>query len=370
VKVPRGRMTRDAAREREETNLDRRAWRRGSRGAARLRPPAAIVCVLLFGRPSGVAATPPGRGPGPELLTPAEIADALEPWSLEPPSPSGSRLPPAVALPPRPGSQEPPGSEPGPGALPEPGGGPGPGPGADRGAGATAGGGGEPDGGEGGERVLVVRCRQLLVAHPEKAARLAAMLRGGASFEAARRALATDDLEERTREYAIDELDPGMRAEVEALPESAWSRPHPWRGRTLLYQVAEKKMRARSSIPQLGEGLDAVERERITNLAPATRGAGGAPPGGAQSVAELAAVVNQVQAEFPKNVRKAGEVTVVVTVGRLGEVIDVQVASSTDPVFEAPALEAARRSTYRPAKLSGRPARGEVTLTFRFAAPQ
>ena len=224
------------------------------------------------------------------------------------------------------------------------------------------------------EQVLVVRCRQLLVGQPAAAERLGELLRSGSSLEAARRAAGSPEVTDRTRDYAIDELQPDLRREVESLPEGGWSRPRPWNGRVALFQVVSKETRERGTIPALGAGLSADEQSRLARTqrerpAPAAVAAATETNNETRDV-EPAAVVQQGQVAPPENALTGGTVTVVVQVGRTDDVNDVRVEFSTDPMFNQAALDAARRSTYRSARRNGIPEPGTVKITFNFPAPQ
>jgi TonB family protein len=170
----------------------------------------------------------------------------------------------------------------------------------------------------------------------------------------------------------------------------------------LIYQVVSKGERTRGSVPKLGSGLDAEEQGRLTrnlqarqqaaapprsaqqpptanpnqpldpnrlpgNLVPP---AGQQPPAQTEPGVEPATVAEQKPPEYPPGVTKSGTVVVDVDVGPLGEPIEARVVTSTDSVFDPPALEAARQSTYTPKKRFGAPERSTVRLTFQFRAPQ
>jgi TonB family protein len=315
------------------------------RARALARPWAPVLAVALTVVVVAVAGAAPE-----DRLTRREREDPLEPWSLEP----GREEAPSPGPVPADTSTVPEAAE------------------ASREAEQAEG----PIAAEDGERVPVVRCRQVLVSHPAQAERLAALLRSGANLDEVRRAAAGVEIEEHTREYALEELQDDVRSEVEALPAGGWSRVRPWHGRAALFQVVEKAERARSELPQLGAGLDASERDRVAEAgrASAARRASAPPPAaaaatGAERGVEKAAVVNQVSPEFPPTASGGGEVTVLVEIDRLGQPIDVRVVSSSDRIFEIAAMDAARRSTYRGAKRDGIPEPGTVTLTFRFVAP-
>jgi TonB family protein len=324
----------------------RRALRRGRR---------ALVAVCVFTAWSAHAET---------RLSPREQADPLEPWSMEfVPGAGNPGASPAPAANPASLDTAESGSAPNPAAPPQS-------PlvpdDSDPGAVARA--------QAAKEQVLVVRCRQLLIGQPAAAERLGELLRGGASFEAARRAVGSIDLTDRTRDYALDELEPDLQREVEALPAGGWSRTRPWNGRTALFQVVDKQTRERGTIPALGAGLSPDEQARLARVqrdrpAPAAVAAANAASAETRDL-DPAAVVQQVQPTPPENVTIGGTVTVVVQIGRTDDVTDVQVESSSDALFNAPALDAARRSTYRSANRNGIPEPGSVRITFNFPVPQ
>lgn len=223
--------------------------------------------------------------------------------------------------------------------------------------------------GEGSEQVVVVTCRQLLVSDPRKAERLGRLLRAGATLQEAERALGRIDVDEATREYAIDELQPELRAEIETIPIGGWSSVRLWRGRAALFQVVAKEERPRSSLPALGENLDAREQDRIAGLRRPNASGNRAPVQAATADAQPATVVEQATPEYPENVQVSADVSVQVTVGLSDDFVDARVLSSSNSLFDQPALDAAQRSTYRSARRNGIPERGTVTLNFHFVAP-
>jgi TonB family protein len=219
-------------------------------------------------------------------------------------------------------------------------------------------------------RVPVVHCRQILVSGPQRAAQLEKLLRLGVPLDKATKSLGITDLVQNTRTYAIDDLGPEIRAEIQSVPDSTWSRARPWRGRYALYQVLGREESPRSAVPKLGEGLDAQERSRLTaKLQRAPQPTVSQAPD-ASSDFVPASVEQQAPAEYPAAATGSGEVAIMVEVGRTGTPGDIRVDTSTDPIFEAPAKEAARNSRYRPATRSGIPEPGTVRLIYKFAAPQ
>jgi hypothetical protein len=292
-------------------------------------------------------AEPPER-----RLSPSEAADPLEPWSLEvnvqvpTPPPSRNPVPESPAI----------GPNPAPNPNPQA-----PLPPSDADL---------PNDPRSLEKVAAVTCRQILVADPQKAARLASLLHSGASLEDAQRALGRVDLVEVNRDYALEELSPEVRAEVERLPVGGWSSVRPWKGRSAIFQVVTKDERERRALPALGRGLDADEQNDLA--AQRRQVARTQKPSAGDETAdyENASVVTQVSPEYPPNATGPGEVTVQVQLGASDDVIDAIVMNTTDPIFEFPARDAARRSQYRSARRNGIPERSAVTLTFKFVAPQ
>jgi TonB family protein len=301
---------------------------------------------LILGAWCAMAA--PGRAANglDARLTPRERADLLEPWALEPrPGEVPMPVPPVLPVPAPPAADVPTDAEFGtPQTQPQA-------PGASDGVG-----------------VEIVRCRQLTIGQPARAERLAALLQSGADLETARRAVGGADIVERTREYALDELEPDIRAEIASLPEGGWSRVRTTRGRATIFQVVAKSRRDAATLPQLGAGLGHEEQARLqATLKP--RPAPVQPVQDETRDVDAAAVVQQVQPEYPQGATTSGEVTVLVRIGRADDVIDAEVQNSTDPQFNEAALRAARRSTYRAARNDGIPEVSTVTVTFKFVAP-
>jgi TonB family protein len=292
-----------------------------------------------------------GAGPAYDIAaaddrrwTPRERADLLEPWSLEP----GAAGPPS----PRPLDPARPGAAPGEPRID---------------GGVDAGAPGSPSLPT-GQGVEVVRCRQITLGQPARADRLAAFLRSGSDLETARRAVGGVEVTERTRDYALADLEPDIRDEIATLPVGGWSRVRTTRGRATLFQLVSRDRRDAASLPALGSGLGAEETARLQRLqrprppVPVVHDETGDT--------EAAVVVQQVPPEYPSGATTSGQVTVRVRIGRADDVVDVSLENSTDPVFEAAALYAARRSTYRAARRDGIPESSEVVVTFNFVAPQ
>jgi TonB family protein len=165
----------------------------------------------------------------------------------------------------------------------------------------------------------------------------------------------------------------------------------------VLVQVVEREVRARRSVPRLGEGLDARQQQRLAQrirdanpvpaapLEPApgspdfgtavpppppTNTVTAASPTQVEPGVQPVALLEAEQPESPPDVDKGGEVALQVKVGLLGEVTEVRIVQSTDPVFNEAAEEAARRSRYRVQTRNGIPEEATLTITFKFVAPQ
>jgi TonB family protein len=207
------------------------------------------------------------------------------------------------------------------------------------------------------------------VSDPRKAERLVALLHAGATLEDARRTLGSIDVDERSRAYAMDDLQPDLRAEVDTLSAGEWSRIREWRGRSSVFQVVSKEERARSAIPQLGQGLDESEIERLANQQRAIAGRSRPPAETQAGDLQPASVVEQATPQYPPGIEESAEVTVQVEIGMSDDYVGARVVRSTNPQFDQAALDAAQRSSYRSARRNGIPERGNVTLNFRFVAP-
>jgi hypothetical protein len=316
---------------------DVRTWRRapGTARAWAAAFAALVVCaVLVVGT---VLATCAGADP---RWTERERNDLLEPWSMEP----GAGAP--LTLPARP---QPPVSD-----APEAGG--------DPTSGAP-----RPGVVPAGEGIEVVRCRQLVISQPARAERLVALLRGGADLETAKRSLGGVHVAERTRDYPLADLEADIRAEIAAMNAGDWSRVRQTGGRALVFQLVAREHRDPASLPAFGTGLGPDELARVQRLQrprPAPR-----PVRDETADAEGAAIVQQVDPEYPAGATESGSVTVRVQIGRADDVVDVQVESATHDIFKEPALRAARHSTYRTARRDGIPELSSVTVTFNFVAP-
>jgi len=281
----------------------------------------------------------------PPGVTQREMEDPLEAWSLEP-----GRQPPVLPLPSLPSPALPDTTRPS-----------------------------EPEGAQAPpteivpvdstEIVVVVQCRQLLVSDPRQARRLAELLRGGATLEEARRGLGAIDIDESMRLYALDDLRPDLRAEIDTLAAGSWSGLREWRGRTALFQVVSKEEKPRSALPALGEGLGATEVERLANLQRAQPARAPVPSAPPASDFEPATTVEQATPKYPEGVTESADVSVQVEIGLSDDYLTARIVSSTNSQFDQSALDAAQRSTYRSARRNGIPERGTVTINFRYVAP-
>jgi TonB family protein len=223
------------------------------------------------------------------------------------------------------------------------------------------------------DATAVVRLRQIFIENPHQARQLRELFDAGMPWAEARPLLKLGQVQEYRREYALDDLALDMRTEVEALPDSAWSHGHPWRGRTMFFQVLGRAQRSRSALPALGEGLSDEERSRLSQLRPKLRqpDLSGANRAGVSEDDGLvqAVIVKQEPPVYPEAATTDGEVILVVHIGRQHDVSQVEVVSSTDPIFEQPAIEAARASEYRSATRNGIPEPGTIRLNYSFKVP-
>lgn len=81
------------------------------------------------------------------------------------------------------------------------------------------------------------------------------------------------------------------------------------------------------------------------------------------------ALLKSVAPVYPPAARRAGKtgtVYVAVIIGTDGTVADAKVTSSTDPEFNAPALNAVRQWRYKPAKKDGTPVAIAITVPLLF----
>jgi len=90
-----------------------------------------------------------------------------------------------------------------------------------------------------------------------------------------------------------------------------------------------------------------------------------AVPAGEQAPKALSRV-NPVYPEAAKEKGLQGTVTVELVVDEAGKVADARVLKSTDPVFDAPSLEAVRQWTFEPPLQEGKPVRARFAVTIAF----
>lgn len=299
-----------------------------------------------------------GRGPGPfrglPWGAPAGPADPLEPWSLGEraavPVPSTTPERPGIALPVPTDPVTP--RDP---RLDQP-------PPAIYGSDSTA-----------VDAIPVVVLRHIYLESPHLARQLRELFDAGVHWADARTLLKLESVPEYVREYPLEDLAASMLQEVAALPDSAWSSGHPWRGRTMFYQVLARVQRSRAGLPQLGEGLGDSERGRLSQLGPRLRQPvlSGLDSDSANDEDYVkVALVKQEQAVYPPAATTDGAVVLDVYVGRQHDVVKIEVISSTDPVFEDAARQAARLSEYRSATRNGIPEPGTIRLEYPFQVPQ
>ena len=77
----------------------------------------------------------------------------------------------------------------------------------------------------------------------------------------------------------------------------------------------------------------------------------------------------QVQPEYPEEAKKAGlegRVIVVAVVDENGDVIQASIYSSTNPIFNEAALDAAKKMKFKPARLKDTPVKAKVWIPFVF----
>ena len=94
-------------------------------------------------------------------------------------------------------------------------------------------------------------------------------------------------------------------------------------------------------------------------------------PDGKQRISEgvlQGNAINKVMPAYPaiaRQINAAGEVQVQITINEEGRVLEA-VALNGHPLLRAPAEEAARRWTFKPTTLNGKPVKAQGTLTFVF----
>jgi TonB family protein len=87
---------------------------------------------------------------------------------------------------------------------------------------------------------------------------------------------------------------------------------------------------------------------------------------------EPPALAEDSPAEFPEALRAkgaSGEVELQLLIDESGEVAEASVARGGEPLFEAAALEAARRLVFRPARMGGAPIAARLSFLYRFEPP-
>jgi hypothetical protein len=191
------------------------------------------------------------------------------------------------------------------------------------------------------ESIAIVKCRQLLVSDPKQAARLAGLLRAGTHYDEAIQVLGRAEIDDRTREYALEELSPDVRAEIDALAGGWLEHRAPLPRAQPHLPGAGQRQRERRTLPALGAGLDTEEQNRV---AAASRQSAQPqrPAAGETSDLEPASVVQQQTPEYPQGATGSGEVTVDVEVGLSDDLIDARIVHSSDTIFETSATDAAR----------------------------
>lgn len=87
---------------------------------------------------------------------------------------------------------------------------------------------------------------------------------------------------------------------------------------------------------------------------------------------EPPALAEDSPAEFPEALREkgaSGEVELQLLIDESGKVAEASVARGGEPLFEAAALEAARRLVFRPARMGGAPVAVRLSFLYRFEPP-
>jgi TonB family protein len=131
-------------------------------------------------------------------------------------------------------------------------------------------------------------------------------------------------------------------------------------------------------VPASGQPADPNVRKRVDSkvfvagvFRPPTLNAPtlGTPPQDVASASdEIPFPTMAVTPVYPPLARDSGSVLVEVRVGRAGNVIDATAVRSS-PSFDAPALDAARRWTFRPARMHGAPIEAFAYIVFAFRQP-
>jgi protein TonB len=89
----------------------------------------------------------------------------------------------------------------------------------------------------------------------------------------------------------------------------------------------------------------------------------------ADGKAEPPVPVRTVPPVYPSELRKdgvSGIVTVKCTIDEQGNVTDPEVAKSTNPAFDEPALDALRKWKFKPAQMDGKPVPQKVSIPIKF----
>ncbi len=145
-----------------------------------------------------------------------------------------------------------------------------------------------------------------------------------------------------------------------------------------LEQIEEPPPPPKPQLPvEAAEGEEATEEAEDVEIAPTTEfnELEAPPPPKTEEVYEFYAVeikpqiIKRVEPVYPEIARKAsieGQVFVKALVDETGHVIDVRVLKSTNPVFEAPAIEAAKQFVFKPGYQRDKPVKVWVVIPFRF----
>jgi TonB family protein len=77
--------------------------------------------------------------------------------------------------------------------------------------------------------------------------------------------------------------------------------------------------------------------------------------------------VSPVYPEVAKKAKMNGTVVLDAIIGKDGKMQSLRAHSSTNPMFNNPAIEAVRQWTYKPYLLNGNPTEVETTITINYA---
>ncbi|HDM89864.1 MAG TPA: energy transducer TonB [candidate division WOR-3 bacterium] len=145
-----------------------------------------------------------------------------------------------------------------------------------------------------------------------------------------------------------------------------------------LEQIEEPPPPPKPQLPvEATEGEEAAEEEEEVEIAPTTEfnELEAPPPPKTEEVYEFYAVevkpqiIKRYEPVYPEMAKKAGiegQVFIKALVDETGHVTDVRVLRSTNPVFEAPAMEAARKFLFKPGYQRDKPVKVWVVIPFRF----